>query len=306
MPSKAPSTIALAGAGTDAAAGRPLAEQQRERIHQHRLAGAGLAGEHVEAGAELEGDVGDGGEVADAELGEHPAADPSRLAAGQIAPVQLLPHPAEESVPAEPDQADPMVRAAHVHALARRQRAAGLAVERDQQIVGPARHRLDHDPVGGRHDQRPDGERVRRDRRDDDRLDAGHHDRPAGAQAVGGRAGGRGDDDAVGAVGADVLALDEDVDPHHAGDAALVHRDVVHRELADPVVALAVLDGGLQRLAPLDHVAAGHQRVERGVEGVAGGGGEEPDPAEVDAEDGDLAAAAAGGRRGAACRRRRR
>ena len=59
----------LGRAGPHAAAGRPLAQQQRERVHQHRLAGAGLAGEHVEAGAELEGDIGDGGEIADPEFG---------------------------------------------------------------------------------------------------------------------------------------------------------------------------------------------------------------------------------------------
>ncbi len=61
----------LRGAGTHAAAGGALAEQQRERIHQHGLPRPGLAGEDVEAGAEMEGDVGDGGEVADAELGDH-------------------------------------------------------------------------------------------------------------------------------------------------------------------------------------------------------------------------------------------
>ena len=61
----------LACPGTDLPAGRALAQQQRQRVHQHRLPGTGLAGEHVEAGAEVEGDIGDGGEVADAELGEH-------------------------------------------------------------------------------------------------------------------------------------------------------------------------------------------------------------------------------------------
>ena len=134
----------LGRAGTNAAARRPLAEQQRERVDQHGLAGAGLAGEHVEPGAELKGDVGDGGEVADPELGDHARG----LALGQIAPVQLLPHPAEEAVAAEPDEAHPVVGPPHVDALARRERAAGLAVERDQQVVGPARHRLDHDAVG--------------------------------------------------------------------------------------------------------------------------------------------------------------
>ena len=61
----------LGGAGTNAAARGPLAEEKSERVDEHGLAGAGLTGEDVEAGAEVEGDVGDGGEVADAEFGEH-------------------------------------------------------------------------------------------------------------------------------------------------------------------------------------------------------------------------------------------
>ena len=148
-----------------------------------------------------------------------------------------------------------MVGPAHVHALARRERGPGLTIERDQQVVGPAGHRLDHDPVGGGNDQRPDRQGVGRDRGDDDGLHAGHDDGAAGAQAVGGRAGGRGDDDAVGAVGADVLALDEDVDPDDPGDAALVHGDVVHRHLGDAGLALGVANGGLERLTPLDQEA---------------------------------------------------
>ena len=63
----------LGGARPDAAAGGALAEQQGEGIDQHRLPRPGLAGEDVEARAELEGDVGDGGEIADPELGDHRA-----------------------------------------------------------------------------------------------------------------------------------------------------------------------------------------------------------------------------------------
>ena len=77
----------LRGAGPDAAARGPLAEQQREGVDEHRLAGAGLAGEHVEAGAEVERHVGDGGEVADAELGEHGQGSGGR-AVGRCGPEQ--------------------------------------------------------------------------------------------------------------------------------------------------------------------------------------------------------------------------
>lgn len=49
----------------------PAAKQQAEGVDQHRLAGTGLAGEDVQAGTKGEGDVRDGGDVADAEFGEH-------------------------------------------------------------------------------------------------------------------------------------------------------------------------------------------------------------------------------------------
>ncbi len=59
------------GAGPHHVARGALAEQQRERIHDHRLAGAGLAGQDVEAGLERQRDVGNDGEIADAKLRKH-------------------------------------------------------------------------------------------------------------------------------------------------------------------------------------------------------------------------------------------
>src|SRR6185369_13929542 len=44
---------------------------------------------------------------------------PHRLSLAQVAPVKLLPHAPEEPVAAQPDQTHPMVRAPHIHALAR-------------------------------------------------------------------------------------------------------------------------------------------------------------------------------------------
>src|SRR5262249_18832329 len=72
------------------------------------------------------------------------------------------------------------------------------------------------------------------------------------------------------------------------GNAALVDRNVVHGELVDAVVAAAVLDRSLECLAPLDHVAPGHEGLERGFERVAGSSGQKADPPEVDAEDGNF------------------
>ena len=61
----------LRGAGTDDVRRGALAQQQREGVHQHRLAGARLTGEDVEAGCDGERDVGDDGQVANAQLREH-------------------------------------------------------------------------------------------------------------------------------------------------------------------------------------------------------------------------------------------
>ncbi len=44
-----PLHVSLAGAGAHDPRARLPAEQQVERVRQHRLAGAGLAGEHVQA-----------------------------------------------------------------------------------------------------------------------------------------------------------------------------------------------------------------------------------------------------------------
>ena len=59
------------GARADQAAVGAGAEEQGHRVHQHGLARPGLAGQRVEAGAELEGNVRDGDEIAHAQLGDH-------------------------------------------------------------------------------------------------------------------------------------------------------------------------------------------------------------------------------------------
>ena len=58
-------------AGADQVARRAAAEQQADRFDQDRLAGAGLAGQDVEAGVELDLDRVDDREVLDAEEAEH-------------------------------------------------------------------------------------------------------------------------------------------------------------------------------------------------------------------------------------------
>ncbi len=46
-------------------------EDQQDRVDEHRLSGAGFAGQDVEPRAELHGDALDDGEVSDAKLAEH-------------------------------------------------------------------------------------------------------------------------------------------------------------------------------------------------------------------------------------------
>ena len=59
------------GAGPQLAQLEAVAEQQAERIEQDRLAGAGLAGQHREAGVELEVERFDDDEIADGQEPEH-------------------------------------------------------------------------------------------------------------------------------------------------------------------------------------------------------------------------------------------
>jgi len=58
-------------AGADQAGVRPHAEDEAQRIEQDRLAGAGLAGEHAEAGGERQVERLDQDDVADGEPGQH-------------------------------------------------------------------------------------------------------------------------------------------------------------------------------------------------------------------------------------------
>src|SRR5437764_958004 len=68
---KAPGDAQLVGAGAQQLGRAALAEQQAERFEQQRLAGAGLAGPSAEAGAQLDADVFDEGQVLDEEFSQH-------------------------------------------------------------------------------------------------------------------------------------------------------------------------------------------------------------------------------------------
>ena len=55
----------------DHAAVRALAAKEAQRVHQQRLAGAGFAGNHGQAGTEFQLDRGGDGEIAQGKVGEH-------------------------------------------------------------------------------------------------------------------------------------------------------------------------------------------------------------------------------------------
>ncbi len=63
--------LGAVGAGAQLALLEAVAEQQRERVEQDRLAGAGLAGEDGEAAVELEVERLDDDEVADRDQPQH-------------------------------------------------------------------------------------------------------------------------------------------------------------------------------------------------------------------------------------------
>ena len=69
--SKMASIVAASSPGADEVGRRAAAEEQADRFDEDRLAGAGFAGEDVEAGLELDLDGVDDREVADAEEAKH-------------------------------------------------------------------------------------------------------------------------------------------------------------------------------------------------------------------------------------------
>ena len=72
---------------------------------------------------------------------------------------------------------------------------------------------------------------------------------------------------------------------HHSSHPALVNHDVVQDERLGAAPAFAVHDFGEERKPPLGDIRLADEGLEGPLEGVGRGGREEPDAAEVHAED---------------------
>ena len=141
-----------------------------------------------------------------------------------------------------------------------------------------ARAVVDRQQVVGRDDERARGQRVRRDEGDDEARHAPGQHRPAVGEVVARRALRRGDDEAVAAHAADLLARERVGEVGDAEARLAVHGDVVHRRPRP----LGAPDGDAGQLERLE--LARERAVEVGVEPVRVERGEEADLAEVDRE----------------------
>src|SRR6185503_13466105 len=155
------------------------------------------------------------------------------------------------------------------------------AVEMRARIEGVHHHDLDHAAVAYAHGTR--GKRVRIERHERERRHRRMQDRALRRERIGGGAGGRGDDDAVGAQRVDELAVDRELELDQAAlrtlaDHRLVERDGAQRRLAVP------LDFAVEHRALLDRVVAVEDRAEAGLGVVLADVGHEAEAPEVDAD----------------------
>ena len=188
---------------------RAAPEQQVERLGEQRLAGAGLAREHVQARAT--GEARPGPAAADSRRAARAAWRPVYQAAADgpaWGPRDELRHARRASEPSRRRrQAPELLAQALVERRARRPARGSLVVDEPRldcspgasthtgrpstvTSTGSSRERLwTRQHVGRRHHQRPRGQRVRRDERDHEPLHAPGHHRAAVGEVVAGRPG---------------------------------------------------------------------------------------------------------------------
>jgi hypothetical protein len=137
------------------------------------------------------------------------------------------------------NQAQALRGSAHAYHVGGLHRDAGLAIESEEyrfRVAG----QMHFDGAGVAYDDGPVRQRVRADGRDDPGLDAGMDNGTAGGKRVGRRARGRGYDQAVGAVAADKIGIDGEVEVNHARQGALVDDCFIHDALPLDHVSVAV------------------------------------------------------------------
>ena len=264
----------------DAAGVGAFAEDEAEGVDENGFARAGFAGQDVVAGTEGDFAVFDDGDLVDGELFEHGL---SVAVFGGDAPVEFGAQAILEVV---------------VFRMQHRQRDAGadgdavfvvqavLLLAVDAQLCA-ARFGAGGDGNGavGVNDDRALGEGVRADGDDEADRQVRLDDGPAGGERVGGGAGRGGDDEAVGAVVAEVAVVVIDVQLDHlrlaAADDGVVDGEVF-------AAAVATFDGDAQGVALFAVVMAGQDVVKLVGKIVEGEVGEKAEAAGVDANQRDL------------------
>ena len=157
-----------------------------------------------------------------------------------------------------------------------------LAVDAE---VGTTAAGVDGDGAGGIDDDGTLGKGVRADGNDQADRQVGFDNGAAGSQGVGSRGGRGGDDEAVGAVVAEVACMGVHVQLNHARFAA-VDDGVVDGSVF--VAAIAGVHGDVQGVALFAVVGAGEDVIESAVDIGEGEVGEEAETAGVDADKRDL------------------
>ena len=134
-------------------------------------------------------------------------------------------------------------------------------------------------------------DRVRRDGREEQHLHARLDDRPTHRERVGGRAGRRGDDDAVGAIRRQREPVDRDGELHDARPRPVGDDHVVDGAEALHHAAVALEASG-DRHAPIELVVAGDDAAEHRHRFALDHLGEKAELTQVHPEDGDAGARA--------------
>ena len=150
--------------------------------------------------------------------------------------------------------------------------------------VGLAADGPDDDFRAVGHDEAAVGEDVGADRRDDEDASVRRDDGAARRKGVGGGAGGRGDDEAVGVELGEIDAVNGGVELDETGDSAAADDGFVEADAAGDDGSLA-FEGDFEEGAAAQDVFAGTDGID-GLQSVGGAdAGEEAKRAEVDAEE---------------------